>query len=68
MKWISVKEWLPNFNEQVFVYMGDDWYDVARLTDIITHEDAEGTTVTFEWRDYVFNSIEPTHWCRPTKP
>lgn len=68
MKWISVKEWLPNFNEQVFVYMGDEWYDVARLTDIITREDAEVKTVTFEWKGSSWDSIEPTHWCRPTKP
>ena len=66
MKWIAVKDKLPEIGQEVlcFYTIGEfQYYVVGKIAEIYTSQVSENEAYqSIEWKDGEHNIITPTHW------
>lgn len=65
MKWISVKEKLPEIGEEVIGMetISGRWYaNICYVDSIITTQDADGTRTSAMWTTRSYDPAEPLYW------
>lgn len=77
MRWVSVKDKLPNFNEQVMLAVPKEspkpnevkfWFETGYLTEVRTSKSAEGEVITPQWRINNDGLDGATYWAKIEEP
>lgn len=66
MKWISVKDRLPNKNQKVLIFL--DGYSHRNHIDLVSFIGINGSYYFWDADEYGYEENEVTHWMELPKP